>query len=122
MIPFYPVEAPPLGEYAGTYRRQWIDMPADEVGDPVALPRHADRSVQITGSFDGASLRIEGTIDGDAWAPLTDPQGNDLVVGSYPAGYTSKIEAISEAVVAVRPRTVGGGASTALTITLFARS
>lgn len=121
MITFSKIDNPPGGEYDGTFRRQWV-MPADETGEGVALPRHADRSIQISGVFDGATLRVEGTIDGDAWAPLTDPQGNDLVVTSYPAGYTSKIEAVSEAVVAVRPRTVGGGASTALTVTLFARS
>lgn len=115
------IENPPGGEYDGTFRRQWT-LPAADVGDSVSLPRHADCSVQIAGDFDGATLHIEGTIDGSTWAKLTDPQGNDLTISSYPAGYSSKIEAISEAVVAVRPRTEGGGAATALVVTLLSRS
>jgi len=115
------IETPPGGEYDNTFLRQWA-MPADEEGAGVALPRHADRSVQITGPFDGATLKIEGTIDGTTWGILTDPQGNDLTFTSYPAGYSTKIEAISEATVAVRPKTTGGGGSTALVITLLSRS
>jgi hypothetical protein len=122
MIPFEPIPLPSLGEYAGCFRRQWANMPANEEGAEVALPRHADRSIQITGEFDGATLKIEGTIDGEMWGLLTDPQGNDLTFSSYPAGYATKIEAISEATIAVRPKTINGGAGTNLTITLFARS
>ena len=114
------IENPSGAEYDNTFRRQWT-LPADEVGVPVALPRHADRSLQISGAFDGATLRIEGSLDGVNFAPLTDPQGNDLVFTSYPAGYASKIEAISEAVVSVRPKTIGG-AATALVVTLLSRS
>jgi hypothetical protein len=120
-IPSTKIETPPGGEYDSAFLRQWT-MPADEEGVGVALPRHADRSIQISGPFDGATLKIEGTIDGTTWGILTDPQGNDLSFTSYPAGYSTKIEAISEATVALRPKTVGGGASTALVITLLSRS
>ena len=109
------------GEWDGVFRYQWT-LAAGDDGAPVVLPRHADRSVQVTGAFDGGSLRIEGSIDGDTYAPVTDPQGNDIAISAYPAGYSSKIEAVSEATVAIRPRVVGGGASTALVITVLCRS
>jgi len=109
------------GEWDGVFRYQWT-LAAGDDGSPVVLPRHADRSVQVTGVFDGGSLRIEGSLDNDTFAPVTDPQGNDIAITAYPAGYSSKIEAVSEATVAIRPRVVGGGGSTALTITVFCRS
>jgi hypothetical protein len=119
-IPAVLITAPPLSEYDSTFRRSWLLGPGDD-GEAVALPRHADRTVQVTGTFGGATVKIEGTLDDSTWAPLTDPQGNVLTFTSYPAGYSSVIEAISEAVVAVRPVVVGG-TGTNLTITLFCRS
>lgn len=119
-IPYTKVENPPGAEYDSTFRRQWV-LGVNDDGDPVALPRHADRSVQITGSFGGATLKIEGSLDGTNFAPLTDPQGNALSFTSYPAGYSTVIEAVAEAVVAVRP-IVSGGTATSLTVTLFCRS
>jgi hypothetical protein len=122
MTPFETIPLPSLGEFSGCFRRQWASMPANDVGAEVALPRHADRSIQITGEFDGATAKIEGTIDGVTWGLLTDQSDNGLTFTSYPAGYDTVIEAICQAVVAVRPKTAGGGAGTNLTITLFARS
>lgn len=115
------IENPPGGEYDSTFRRQWL-MTAGEEGAAVSLPRHSDRSVQIAGPYDGATVTIEGTIDGIEWGPLVDQSDNKLQFSSYPAGDTTIIEAISQAVISVRPKTTGGGAGTALRITLLSRS
>jgi hypothetical protein len=119
--PFVNLPNPPGGEFDYVMRRQWQLAGADD-GDPVALPRHADRSIQVAGVYDGATLAIEGTIDGIEWGLLTDPQGNDLSFTAHPSGRTTKIEAVSEAVLSVRPKTTGGGGATALRITLLSRS
>lgn len=120
-IPSTKIDMPPGGEYDGTFLRQWL-MTSGEQGAAVSLPRHSDRSIQIAGAFDGATVTIEGTLDGLDWGPLVDQSDNKLQFSSYPAGDTTIIEAISQAVVSVRPKTVGGGASTALRVTLLSRS
>ena len=118
--PFLKIENPPGGEYDNVFRRQWTLTDGDE-GEGVALPRHADRSIQVTGPFGGATLKIEGTLDGVEWGVLTDQSDNDLIFTSYPAGYATKIEVVAQAVLAVRPKVVGGD-GTNLTVTLLARS
>jgi hypothetical protein len=81
----------------------WADIPLGEVGEPIELANFADRSVQVTGEFGaGGSVRIEGSINGTDYAPLTDPQGNTLDIN------TAKIEAVSEVVRYIRPRVTAG--------------
>lgn len=90
---------------------------ADGAGVPLGkqFSEYADRSVQIAGSFDGASVLIEGSHDGVNYHPVTDPQGNDI----------SKTVAAREQMVEldlfVRPRLVNAGAATDITVTILAR-
>lgn len=91
---------------------KWLLATGDD-GQPLADGQYNDRSVQVAGVFDGASVRLEGSNDGENWATLTDPQGNDLVITS------AKIEAITEVSLRLRPVIVGGGASTALAVTVL---
>lgn len=92
----------------------WADMPNSEDGSPIELGNFADRSVQVVGTFGVAgNVRIEGSINGADYAPLTDPQGNAL-------DFTSpKIEAISELVRYVRPRVTAGDGTTSITVSMF---
>jgi hypothetical protein len=92
----------------------WPNMATGDVGDPVPFSQYADKSAQVVGTFGaGGTLRIEGSLDGTNYAPLTDPQGNALDFT------TAKIEAVSEAVLLVRPRVVGGDGTTLLTVTML---
>lgn len=92
----------------------WAAMPNGEVGEAIELANFADRSVQVTGVFGtGGSVRIEGSINGTDYAPLTDPQGNALDIMS------EKIEAITEVVRWIRPRVTSGNGSTAITVTML---
>lgn len=91
-------------------------------GIPIEMPGSADRSVQITGiSGVGFSIRIEGSnlpapsLSAIDWAPLTDPQGNDLNIA------TLKIEAISELTRWIRPRITAGDGTTSVTVSLLLR-
>lgn len=94
----------------------WASMQLSDDGQPVELAMYADRSVQVTGTFGtGGSVRIEGSLDGTNYAPLTDPQGNTLDIN------TAKIEAISELVRWIRPRVTAGDGTTSLTVTMLMR-
>lgn len=88
---------------------------ADSIGSKLAFDEYADRSVQVHGTFGaGGAVTIEGSNDGQHWAPLADPQGNPLVIT------TPKIEAILECVRFVRPVAAGDG-TTNLTVLVFGR-
>lgn len=83
-------------------------------GVPIEVVNFADRSVQVEGSFGGASVSIEGSNDGVNYRTLTDPQGNDLLIT------TPKVEMVTEVTQFLRPRVVSG-AATSVTVSLLAR-
>ena len=92
----------------------WANMQNGDDGQPIELANFADRSVQVFGTFGaGGNVRIEGSIDGTNYAPLTDPQGNNLDIN------TAKIEAVIELVRWIRPVVTAGDGSTALTVTML---
>lgn len=100
---------------------QWREVGNADTCLPADLAGHTDRSIQVTGTLDGATVSAQGTNDASlAYAPLTDPQGNDIAISAYPSGYSSKIEAVSEATRLFRPA-VTGGTAPSVTITLLAR-
>jgi hypothetical protein len=84
----------------------WAGMTAGDVGDPIKFAQLPDRTVQVSGLFDGATVVIEGSIDGSEYHTLTDPQGNAL---SFTSG---GLEAITEVVGYLRPAVTGGASPT----------
>jgi len=95
------------------------DPPQAEVqyaGIALAKPEFVDRSIQVLGTFGGGTVVIEGSVDGTNYKTLTDPQGNALSVTA------AKIEAVSELVSLIRPRTTAGAIGvTDLTVALIVR-
>lgn len=92
----------------------WEGLQLGDDGQPIELPMFSDRSVQVTGVFGAAgSVRIEGSIDGTNYAPLTDAQGNELDISA------AKIEAITELVRYVRPRVIAGDGTTLLNVAML---
>lgn len=92
----------------------WAGMAVGDDGERIELANFADRSVQVTGVFGaGGNVRIEGSLDGVNYAPLTDPQGNNLDINA------AKIEAITEIVRYIRPRVTAGDGTTLLTVTML---
>lgn len=112
---------PDLGEYDGVFVYSWTLTSADDAA-PLTLPRHADKSVQVAGTFGGATVKIEGSLDGATFAPVTDPQGNDIAITAFPAGYSAKIESVTEAVRSIKPTLSGATGTTAITVTILLRS
>lgn len=92
----------------------WAAMANGDVGEAVPLSQYSDRSVQVTGTLAGASVTLEGSLDGTTYAPLTDPQGNNLLITS------PKIEMITELVRYVRP-VISSGAGASVTVLLLLR-
>ncbi|WP_374312437.1 hypothetical protein [Dongia sp.] len=93
----------------------WPALLASETGEPVEAAQFADRSVQISGSFGGASVIVEGSNDGVSYFPLTDPQGNSLTFTA------SKLEAVTELTRWLRPRVSGGDGTTEIAFVLLAK-
>lgn len=87
---------------------------ANAVGDAKEWIHGRDRSVQIEGTFDSATVVLQGSNDGTNWYTLTDPQGNAISKTS------AALEQISEATRYIRPSVSSAGGSTSLTVTVFA--
>lgn len=92
----------------------WAGMANGDDGEAIKFSQYADKSVQVIGIFGaGGSLVVEGSNNGTDWAPLSDPQGNDLYFS------TAKIEMVTEATLYVRPRVAGGDGTTNLSVILL---
>lgn len=93
---------------------QWALGIAD-TGNPVTLTDGADRSIQVEGTFGGATVTVQGSNDGTNWETLRDPLGNLLTFTA--AG----LKAILEMTIYTRVISAGG-TGTAITATLATRA
>ncbi len=89
---------------------KWEGLAAGDDGALVMGAQYTDKSVQVVGTFGGATLTFQGSNNGTDWSPLTDPQGNALNFA------TAKIELVSEATLYIRPIVTGGDGTTALSV------
>lgn len=108
--------ARPLANSADSALVTWTPLTnANNVGVEVAYEDYADRTVQMFGTFGGATVVLQGSCDGGTtWATLTDPQGNAISTSA------ALLEAVQEAVPLIRP-SLSGGAGTSVTVILFVR-
>lgn len=84
------------------YLATWSAMGNADTGTSVLMSGAADRSVQIEGTFGGATVVIQGSNDGSNWQSLTDPQGNAISKAA------ASLEQISELTRYIRAVTSGG--------------
>ena len=82
-------------------------------GAPVDLSRRTDRTVQVIGTFDGATVTIQGSLDGVNWSTLNDLQGSALTFTS------ARLEGVSEITTYIRPLVSSAGASTDLDVLMI---
>lgn len=103
---------------AGTRRAEWDALTTGDDGQPIDWSEFADRSVQVYGTFGGATVTMQGSNDPGPtptnWNTLTDLQGNAL------AFTAAGLEMIAEPTCWVRP-VVTGGAGTSINIQMFLR-
>lgn len=93
----------------------WANMAQDDDGAPVRLAVFSDRSIQVIGTFGGASVTIGGSNDGTNYHALTDTSGESLALTS------ATLKQIVELPVYIKPRIFGGNGTTNLTVILAGR-
>lgn len=100
----------------GIYRIAWLSIGNADQGTQENAVTEMAATVQVTGTFGGATLLVEGTLDGTTWATLNDVQGNPL------SFTTARIEEIQEYLVTAIRVSTTGGAGTSLNAYLVFRN
>lgn len=105
-----------VGDQDGSLQKAvWVLTGTDTVGASVRMSEWADRTIQMAGTWNGATVTWEGSCDGGVtFSPLTDPQGNAI------SKLADSLEAVTEVVEYARPR-VSSGAVTAVTVSVLLR-
>src|SRR5512135_266833 len=102
-----------MEEAAGVLSVKWTGLGAGESGTPLVCPDYPFRTVQAYGTFNGATVVIEGSIDNDVstatYAPINDAEGDALTFAS------EGIKKLLEDASIIRPRITGGEAGTRIT-------
>lgn len=94
----------------------WSGLLNGDTGQPVEVPGHADKTVQIEGTFGaGGTCVIQGSNDGTNYQSLTDPQGNAI------SKTAASIEMVAEHTRYIRPNITAGDGTTSLTVSLMAK-
>lgn len=97
-------------------RVQWPNIASgDTCIEYEGFSDYSDRSVQMEGTFGGATISIVGTNDGDNYQTLTDPSATAIT------GNTAKLRQILEYVWKVKPAISGGDGTTSITVTIVAK-
>jgi hypothetical protein len=100
--------------WADVFLIVWSAIGNNDNGAPLALLKASDKSVQVAGTFAGATVTIQGSNDGSNWSTLSDPQGLSL-------SFTSPgLKTVLEHTRYIRPVS-SGGAGTNLTISMFTK-
>lgn len=60
---------------AKTRRYEWESLGDDDQGLPILLSERGDGSIQVRGTFGGATATLQGSNDGVNWFTLNDPAG-----------------------------------------------
>lgn len=88
----------------------WAAMNTGDTGEPLGGPGFTDASYQITGTFGGATVTVEGSNDGTNYVTLVDPFNVAL---SFTSAALAQVLPI---VRWIRPK-VSGGAGVSVTVT-----
>lgn len=92
----------------------WSPVATGDTCHPVSYPEYADRSVHVSGTFDGATVQIMGSNNGGvSYAALQDPTETTITITS------ERIRAVLENTAYLMPSVTGGGAAQSLTISVL---
>lgn len=98
-----------------TFFASWIGLAKGDTGQPFENTGWADRTIQITGTFDSAVCTWEGSNDGVTYLTLTDAAGAPI------SRTADAIVLVMEGTRYMRPAVAGSGGTTALNVYLCAR-
>lgn len=80
----------------------WENLTENDTAAPVELAPHADRSVQMTGSFGAGTVSLEGSNDGVTYAVLEDLGGSAISFS------TASLQGVGPLTRYIRPSTPTG--------------
>ena len=106
----------------GVMQSQWAAIPSSSTGTPDQLSRFPAHSIQIGGTFGGATVTVEGSDDGVTYFTLTgeNPAGGaDVPVSATAANRFDLPNVVPQH---VRPKVTGGDGTTAITVTIISKS
>ena len=110
MAAIYPrrVEGTETGE---TVTWMWENIGQTDTPQPLKCPGLADKSFQVIGTFDGATVGLHGSnLESSGFGVLTDPLGIDIEFT-----VTAQPKQVSELTAFVKPVASGGGGSQSIT-------
>jgi hypothetical protein len=96
----------------GVLVQTWDALDGSDNGDAAMHEGFTDRTVHVTGTFDSATVTIQGSNDGTNWATLNDVAGAPLTFTA--AG----MRTIREAPYYTRAITSGGGGTTDVNVVI----
>lgn len=92
----------------------WSPVTSADTCVAVRYPEFADRSIHVSGTFDGATVQIQGSNNGGvSFATLADPTETTISIS------TERIRAILENTDYVKPVISGGGGAQSLTVSVL---
>jgi hypothetical protein len=106
-----------MGIYIVSWRMGLVDN-VNCTGDVICLPHYPYKTVQVSGTFNGATVHIMGCNDigKNEWCLLEDTEdGAALSIAD------DKLKTLSQNPMFIRPEMVDGDSSTAVTVTLMCR-
>lgn len=103
---------------------KWAGLLNTDTGDWLEIGNHSDKCFQVTGTFGGATVTIQGSNDplvittplSAAAATLTDPLGNNATSAA-----STTMKQILENPRYIRPSVSGGDGTTVLSVILEAK-
>jgi len=84
-------------------------------GDAFACAAFSDRTIQVYGTFGGATITIQGSLDGTNWATVNDQSDNALTFT------TARMDSVQQLTRFIRPLLSGGDGTTSLNVRLCAK-
>lgn len=93
----------------------WTPVTQADTCNPIQVPEHSDKSIQVSGAFGGTSVAVAGSNDGVNFSSLRDPSSTVIAIV---AG--TDLRAILENTYQIRP-VLTGGAATSISINMLVR-
>lgn len=105
----------PTGSPNGVPRVVWANLAPGDTGDAYLVRERYGfvGSVQISGTFGGATVALEQSNDGTTWFPAVDPLGAAI------SATANDISEMSLAAAYIRPTITGGAGSSVSVIVVF---
>ena len=97
---------------AGMALFTWTPLTTGDTGAPITTGYSADLTIQVFGTFGGATVTFQGSNDGTNWHPLTQRGGTANMAYTSAANHCC-----NEMPAFIRP-SVTGGTSTSVTVIL----